>query len=502
MVLVVFVWWLTSILFQERGGIVPSPVAVFDRLFADGWSFYGPNLLATLGAAALGYLWGNLLAIALGGLTAIFPNLRPFFSQIALFAYSVPIVAIGPILVTAFPGRTPMIILAAAAVFFVTLSNVIDGLGMAERVPLAIVESLGGGAAQKLWQVRIWYALPNIFSGLKLAVPSALLGAIFGEYLGRVDSGLGVVLVRAQKELLIDRAWGIILVMIVVSGLGYLVVGLIGTRLLRWTSDVEPGPGTPDSRIWVNVVGIVASGALLLTLWWAGLAMAGISPTIGKTPVDIFNALVTSASAPESRAEVFGNLVITLRDMIGGFVVGIVLAVVGATLATRFRWFSDLIVPIAMILRAAPLVAIAPLMFVAIGRDYLAVTVIVSIVVFFPAFLILLDGMRLTPLPLLNIVRALGGRANDATRFVTLPASVPYLFSALRVTLPNAVMGALIAEWLATGEGLGAAFIRDITQFRFDSLWAGVFVATAISVALYSVVDFLEVGYRRIRHLD
>jgi ABC-type nitrate/sulfonate/bicarbonate transport system permease component len=62
-------------------------------------------------------------------------------------------------------------------------------------------------------------------------------------------------------------------------------------------------------------------------------------------------------------------------------------------------------------------------------------------------------------------------------------------------------MAALIAEWLATGQGLGAALIRDITKFRFDDLWAGVFTATAVSILLYTLVDVAESAYRKRLHM-
>ncbi|WP_336629764.1 MULTISPECIES: ABC transporter permease [unclassified Microbacterium] len=495
------IWWLISLAYQQRGGVVPAPLAVFGRLFSDGWAFYQPNLLSTLGEAAQGYLWGNLIALALGAITAVLPAIRPFLSQVALFAYSVPIVAVGPILVTAFPGRTPMIILSATAVLFLTLSSVADGLGMSDRNVLAIVESRGGTPWQRLRFVRAWFALPSLFSALKMAVPAALLGAIFGEYLGRVDSGLGVVLVRAQKELQIPRAWGIILVMIVVSCVGYFVVALIGRRVLRWAKDFQPGLGLPDPRLWVNVFGIVGSAVLLTGIWWAGLKIAGINPSIGKTPVDVVQYLFAGPGAAAARAAIARDLAITLGDMTGGFVVGMVLAIVCALLAARAGWFADLFVPSAIILRATPLVAIAPLMFIAIGRDYVAVTTLVGIVVFFPAFLVILEGMRVTPRALREIVEAFGGGRAASAWYVTLPASIPYIFSALRITLPNALMGALIAEWLATGRGLGATLISSISRFEFGALWAGVVVATVVSVLLYTVVDIADVLYRRARHL-
>lgn len=501
LVLLILLWWLLSLAFRNRGEVIPTPVGVLTQIIDDGWHFYSPNISATVGEALLGFLWGNLIAIVLAGATALVPSLRPFVSQIALFAYSIPIIAIGPILVTAFPDRLPMIILSAAAVIFLTLSSLVDGLGMADKDTLNLVDSLGGNRWQRMRFVRWWYALPSLFSGLKLAVPGALLGAIFGEFLGRVDSGLGVVLVRAQKELEIERTWGIILVMVLVSAVGYLLVSLLSRRILHWSKNINPAPSAPDSRIWVNIVGVVGAAVTLLLLWWVGLKATGINPIIARTPSDIAAFLVTDDNAAAARDTVLHNLWITLKDAGGGFIIGVVLAVVCATLATRIRWFSDLIVPPAIILRATPVVAIAPVMFVAIGRGYLAVTFLVALIVFFPAFLVLLEGMATTSEDLSDVVRGLGGSGGAIARHVTLPGSVPYLFSALRVTLPSAIMAALIAEWLATGRGLGAALIRDITKFRFDDLWAGVFTATAVSILLYILVDVAESAYRKRLHM-
>ena len=289
--------------------------------------------------------------------------------------------------------------------------------------------------------------------------------------------------------------------MIIISAAGYLILSLLGSRLLRWAGGLVAGPGSPDTRLWVNLTGVLGSAVLLLSLWWVGLDAAGIDDTIARTPLDVTRYLFNGDDGAAARSAVGHNLQITLKDTFGGFLLGILLAVGCAVLATRARWIGDLIVPVAVILRATPMVAVAPVMFVAIGRGYVAVTFLVALLVFFPAFLILLEGMASTPTELSDIVRALGGHGSEVSHYVTLPAAIPYLFSALRVTLPNAIMAALIAEWLATGQGLGAALIRDITRFNFDSLWTGVFVATAVSVLLYTLVDVTETGYRRRRHL-
>lgn len=73
-----------------------------------------------------------------------------------------------------------------------------------------------------------------------------------------------------------------------------------------------------------------------------------------------------------------------------------------------------------------------------------------------------------------------------------LPFSLPTLFAATTIALPAAVGGALLAEWLATGKGLGSLMLRATTSSRFGIVWTGAVVIVAASIAGYSAVGFLE----------
>jgi ABC-type nitrate/sulfonate/bicarbonate transport system permease component len=82
--------------------------------------------------------------------------------------------------------------------------------------------------------VRLAAALPSTIAALKVAAPSALLGAIIGEYLGRVDSGLGLAMTIAQQQLDVARTWGIALVAGAVAGLGYGCIALVARYAVPW----------------------------------------------------------------------------------------------------------------------------------------------------------------------------------------------------------------------------------------------------------------------------
>src|SRR5262249_46368817 len=162
----------------------------------DGWTFYGPNIASTGWEALRGFFWGNLLAIALAVVVILAPPLERIVTQVGVVSYCLPVVAVGPILTVMLDGDTPIVAMAAL-VFFPTLIGVLDGLRAADRTSLELVLAFGGGRWMQLLKVRLIAALPSSFAALKIAAPSAVLGAIIGEFLGRVDSGLGPAMVVA-----------------------------------------------------------------------------------------------------------------------------------------------------------------------------------------------------------------------------------------------------------------------------------------------------------------
>ncbi|MFI7399503.1 ABC transporter permease [Streptomyces sp. NPDC049541] len=236
-------WSLLSTTVVGTGDGVPTPWAVVASVFDDGWTFYGPHVEQTLGEALTGYLVGNGLALGLAVLVLLVPVLERVITQIAVASYCLPIVAIGPILSLVLDGDKPMSAMAGLSVFFTTLIGALLGLRSADPAALDLVRAYGGGRWQQMLRVRVIAALPSTLAALKIAGPAALLGAIIGEYLGRVDSGLGIAMTIAQQQLDVPRTWGIALVSGAVAGVAYGVVGLVARYALPWsrTTTVEGG---------------------------------------------------------------------------------------------------------------------------------------------------------------------------------------------------------------------------------------------------------------------
>jgi ABC-type nitrate/sulfonate/bicarbonate transport system permease component len=225
---------LSSTVFTTADG-VPTPWAVLRQVGHDGWTFYGPHIRQTGTEALIGYLFGNALALGCAMLVLLVPALERVVTQLAVASYCLPIVAVGPILSLVFTGSRPMDAMAGLSVFFTTLIGGLLGLRSADQSALDVVRAYGGGRWQQLVRVRAIAALPSTVAALKIAAPAALLGAIIGEYLGRVDAGLGVAMTISEQQLEVARTWGIALVAGALAGVAYALIGLAGRLALPWS---------------------------------------------------------------------------------------------------------------------------------------------------------------------------------------------------------------------------------------------------------------------------
>lgn len=238
---------------------------------------------------------------------------------------------------------------------------------------------------------------------------------------------------------------------------------------------------------------LLASLVLILVIWWLFLlAFPDIGPIIGRTPADVFTYLFTAPDAAQSRQQIFDDLWITLKDTAVGFVTGMLAAVLTAALFVVYRPAAQTFMPIAMLLRSVPLVAMTPLITLVVGRGVAVVAVMGGIVVFFPALVMIMTGLSNAPQHLDDVVRVYGGGRWTALRRSAIPSAVPSLFSAAKVSVPGAFIGATVAEWLGTNKGLGSTLQQALPAAAYDQLWASVVVITVSSIVVYAIVGVIE----------
>ena len=308
--------------------MIPTPLAVAKQLWFDRFILPG-NIWTTLREALLGYFWGNLAAILLAVVFAEFAVVERVLLKLAIASYCAPLVAIAPILVVVLSGDGPKVALAALAVFFTTLVATVLGLRSMDAVSVDLIRSLGGGAWKLFRMVRIPGALPSLFAGLRVAAPSALLGAVIGEYLG-ASEGLGVALIQAQSSFEVERTWGVALVLSGLAASSMPPCRLIARIVVPWESrEAMVGIGTAADnesaarpKAASAIVFFVASIAAVVLAWYGLIWIFQLDNFFAKTPLDVWTYLVTGPDAAAHRAEIFGAMGITLVDAGTGYVAG------------------------------------------------------------------------------------------------------------------------------------------------------------------------------------
>ena len=230
----------------------------------------------------------------------------------------------------------------------------------------------------------------------------------------------------------------------------------------------------------------------VLAIWVGVLWITGVSPYIAKSPADVWAYLATDPDAAANRAELGANLLVTLGNAFIGFVAGLVAALITAIAFHLSKGVEHALMPIAMLLRSVPLVAFAPVIIMIFQRDVWTVAVMGGIVVYFPALVNIAFGLKSASPQMNDVVTVYGGNARTALRKVALPTSLPAFFAAVRISVPGAITGALLAEWLATGTGIGGVIGTYTSQAQFTALWASVVAVTAASLVLYNLAQIVE----------
>jgi len=491
------VWEILGRFDLVAGGALPAPSEILVRFWQDRGDYPG-HVLATLWGASAGFLIGNLIAIAAGILFVLSPAAARLSRGVNIAVFSVPSIAIAPILVLTLSGMAPRIVLAAISCYFVTMTATVIGLTQIDQRTADVIRAYGGGRWKVMRLVRLRSALPVILGGLQVAAPNAVLGAILAEFGGGGRWGLGNYLLGSLGRADPARLWGIGLVATAISGLAYLVFSLIShkvtgaSRAVTVTTSVPPLRTAGGDSLAARALLMAGSVALPLVLWWAFVKGLGVPELIARTPYGVFEHLFLLDSSPDARARLLQALAQTLPVTIVGMAAGLAAAFLLAVSSRIFPEVTRAFMPIALFTQTMPLIATIPLLVLLLGRGWSVTLWITISVTFFPAFITLAQGIAMVPRAALDVPRAYGASAWKEMRLVSIPASLPYLFAATRLTVPRALLGVMIAEWLATGKGFGNLLNQSRGYLDYGMIWTVAAVSVLVSIAFYQLVVVAE----------
>ncbi|MDJ1006323.1 MAG: ABC transporter permease [Paracoccaceae bacterium] len=188
----------------------------------------------------------------------------------------------------------------------------------------------------------------------------------------------------------------------------------------------------------------------------------------------------------------FQHIWSTLRVALLGYGISILVAIPLAVALTRSEFVNRALYPILVVIQSTPIVAVAPIIIVVLGAGDAPRIVITFLIAFFPLVVSTATGMMATPRELIELSASLRAPAYREITQIRLPFAIPYIFAALKISITLAVIGAVVAEFVAADKGLGYFIQFSTSMFRLPEAWAGLSVLVLMSLTLFQSVTLAQ----------
>ena len=219
------------------------------------------------------------------------------------------------------------------------------------------------------------------------------------------------------------------------------------------------------------------------------LACRGLAVPVYVLPAP---SAIAMAAAELGAARWLEHTLATLEVALLGYAVAIAIALPLAVGITRSDLLSRTVMPWLVVIQSTPIVAIAPIIVVTLGAGLAPRVVITTLIAFFPLVISSAAGMAAAPPELIELSRSLRApRLREYTQ-IRLPYAVPYIFSALKVAITLAVVGAVVAEFVAAERGLGYLILFATSSFKVPVAFAALAILVGCSLGLYGAIAWLH----------
>jgi NitT/TauT family transport system permease protein len=231
--LLLFIWWALIAVFHVRPFIAPSPDVVAVTVYQK-FGMLMTNLLPTAIESVCGFLLGNLSAITVATVFVHRKTMEEAFFPIAVLVNSIPVVAKAPILILLLGnGLSPKVAIAAIICFFPTLVNMVRGLEAVSPQAMELMHVLSASKREIFVKLRLPTSVPYLFSALKIAASTSVVGAIVGEWIGSQE-GIGALIIQATYNFDSALLYATVLCGSCFSVLFFLTIRLIERVAISW----------------------------------------------------------------------------------------------------------------------------------------------------------------------------------------------------------------------------------------------------------------------------
>jgi NitT/TauT family transport system permease protein len=190
--------------------------------------------------------------------------------------------------------------------------------------------------------------------------------------------------------------------------------------------------------------------------------------------------------------ELWFHLEVTLLETLLGFFFGALLGFSAGLLLGRSPFLARVCHPFIVAINALPKVALAPLFILWFGIGLLMKVVLSVVIVFFLVFYNTFTGVRSVDPDLINIVRTMGAKRRHLVMKVMIPSALLWVFTGLRISIPYALIGAVVGEIFASNRGIGYLINSSASQFDTAGVFAGLLVLTCLATGFNAILSRVE----------
>ncbi len=234
-ILVVLAGWMGVTTFElVPDYVIPAPHAVLDSLVSSWPDRLGPATVVTAVETVSGVILGVIVAVAVVVVSGYVPTIGHAMTPLLIASQAIPVIVIGPLLTIALGyGMAPKVIVVALLCFFPVALNLLAGVRTVDARLIDTLRTLHATRRSLFWRVRLPFAAPRGFAGLRISVTFAPVAAVFAEYSGSTN-GLGYLMLQAIPRLQTDFVFAQVAVLTVMSSLLLATVTVLERVICPW----------------------------------------------------------------------------------------------------------------------------------------------------------------------------------------------------------------------------------------------------------------------------
>ncbi|MCC2031246.1 ABC transporter permease [Microbacterium allomyrinae] len=262
------------------------------------------------------------------------------------------------------------------------------------------------------------------------------------------------------------------------------------------TTAITVGQSKRSAKSWMRThrpetIGTPLAIIAIILLWGAAVAVFDIRAVVLPSPAAVWQALILALD-PANPANLYEDIGVTLFEILVGYILGTLLGLVLALILVQFRTVERITKPIIDAFQSMPKVAIAPLFIIWFGFGAMSKIALVVVVVFFPVLVAGLAGFKSVDQERLEVMQSLGASKGRTFLKLVFPASLPFVFTGLEISLVLAITTTIVAEFLSGTAGLGVVIVQMGQVLNTAGIFAVTIILGVIGWVLVAILAFVR----------